>query len=217
MQTTTTIQGKLREPAGKKANRRLREEGWLPAIIYGHKEEPVPVMLPAHDVELAIKHGAHILEVDLGDRTEQVLIREVQYDHLGLKMLHVDLTRVRLDEAVEVTVPIVLRGTPKGVSDGGVLEQVLGDLEIRCVVTQIPESIRVNVAELELGQALHVKDLQVPEGVEVLSDPDAVVCMVRALGEEVEEAEEAAEEAAGAEPEVIGRGKQEEEEAEEQQ
>jgi len=213
METTVTIQAKPREAMSKKANRRARQAGWLPGIIYGHKEEPVPVLLPMHDLELAVQHGAHILEVDLGEKREQVLLKEVQYDHLGSKMLHVDLTRVSLDERVEVTVQLVLRGTPKGVTEGGgVLEQPLSDLTIECVVTQIPEVIRINVSELGLGEMLHVRDLELPEGVTALTDPETVVCLVRALGEEAEE-EAAAEEAepGAAEPEVIGRGKEEEE------
>jgi len=211
METTVTIQAKPREAMSKKANRRARQAGWLPGIIYGHKEEPVPVLLPMHDLELAVQHGAHILEVDLGEKREQVLLKEVQYDHLGSKMLHVDLTRVSLDERVEVTVQLVLRGTPKGVTEGGVLEQPLSDLTIECVVTQIPEVIRINVSELGVGEMLHVRDLELPEGVTALTDPETVVCLVRALGEEAEE--EAAEEAepGAAEPEVIGRGKEEEE------
>lgn len=211
MEMTTTIRGKTRQAMSKKANRRARQDGWLPGIIYGHKEDPVPVLLPAHELELAIQHGAHILEVDLGQMREQVLLKQVQYDHLGSKMLHVDLTRVSLDERVEVTVQLVLRGTPKGVSEGGVLEQPLSDLPIECVVTQIPEAIRINISELGLGESLHVRDLELPDGVTALTDPETVVCLVRALGEEVEE-EAVAEEAEpkAAEPEVIGRGKEEE-------
>ncbi len=212
--TTTEINGKIRETGGKKANQRLRAEGWLPGIIYGHKQNPVAVLLPGKELYTALHNGAHVLTVNLGGSSEQVLVKEVQYDHLSQNMIHVDLTRVDLTERVEVSVEIILRGTPKGATDGGVLDQTLSEMDVECVVTQIPESVRVNVAELGLGQALHIKDVPLPDGVKALGDPDTVVCVCRVLGEELEAAAEEAEGGA-MEPEVISRGKAEEEEGEE--
>jgi len=212
---TITIGGKARQDRekGKKACRRIRTTGWIPGIIYGHKQDPVPVVLPAHDLEQALRKGAHVLTIDLGGVREQVLVKDVQWDHLGSSMVHVDLARVDLHERVKVNVQVVLRGTPKGAAEGGVLEQVLSEMEVECVVTQIPESLRVNVAELGVGQALHIRDVPLPEGVVATGDPDTVVCVCRVLGEEPAPVAAVAEgEAAPIEPEVITRGKVEEEE-----
>jgi large subunit ribosomal protein L25 len=213
---TVTIGGKTRQDRGKKACLRIRATGWLPGIIYGHKQDPVPVLLPAHDLEQALRKGAHVLTIDLDGSTEQVLVKDVQWDHLGSSMIHVDLARVDLHERVKVTVQIVLRGTPKGATEGGVLEQVLSEMQVECVVTQIPESLRVNVADLGVGQAVHIRDVPLPEGIVATGDPDTVVCVCRVLGEEpAPEAAVVEGEAAPTEPEVITRGKVEEEEAEE--
>ncbi len=212
--TTVSIDGKARGTLSKKGNRRVRAEGWLPGIIYGHKQDPVAVLLPTKELVRVLRQGAHVLTVNLGGGSEQVLVKEVQFDALGSEPLHVDMARVDLNERVTVTVPIVLRGTPKGAAEGGVLEQILGEVEVECVVTQIPESIRVSVAELGLGEALHVRELPLPEGMEATVDGETVVAVVRELGEAPEEEEAAAAGEAGPmEPEVIARRKAEEEEA----
>ncbi len=127
--------------------------------------------------------------------------------------LHIDLARVALDERVKVQVPLELKGTPKGVHEGGILDQLLKDLEVECLVTEIPAAIRANVGHLEVGGALHVRDLEIPEGVTPVSDPNDVVCTIKMLAEEPVEAAEEAE--APAEPERIGRPAPEEEQAEE--
>jgi large subunit ribosomal protein L25 len=137
-------------------------------------------------------------------KNETVLVKDVQFDHLGMEVLHVDFARVDLNERVEVTVPLVLKGEPKGEKDGGVLQQILADLEIECLVTQIPTEIRANVADMGLNDALHVKDLQLPEGVRALQDEDLIVATVKEIAEEV--STEAAE--GTAEPEVIGRAEE---------
>jgi large subunit ribosomal protein L25 len=216
--TTITISGKARQDKdrGKKANRRVRKAGWMPGIIYGHKQDAVAVLLPTRELELALRKGAHVLTIQLGGSQEQVLVKEVQFDHLSSGMMHVDMARVDLNERVKVMVQIVLRGTPKGATEGGVLEQVLAQMEVECVVTQIPESLRLNVAELGVGQALHIRDVPLPEGTVATGDPDTVVAVCRVLGEEpAPEAAVVEGEAGAMEPEVITRGKVEEEEGEE--
>lgn len=204
-----TITATPREGRGRKASARLRAAGMLPAIIYGHKEDPEAVSVPAHDIELALAHGAHLVNVELNGKKSQYLLKDVQYDHLGAKPIHLDLARVSLDERVHVKVPVELKGTPKGVHEGGVLDQVIIDLDVECLVTQIPDVVRLIVSDLQVGQALHINDLQLPAGVEALGNPDDVVCVVRVLAAAAAEAEAAAEEQAAAEPELISRGKEE--------
>ncbi len=202
-----------RDDLGTRKSRRLRKAGKIPAIIYGHKKDAVAVTLEKHDIELVVLHGQRMIEIDLDGRTENVLLKDVQYDTFGQHVLHVDLTRVNLDERVQVTVPIVLRGTPAGAKEDGVLNQITSELSIECVVTSIPEDIRASVAELNVGDSLLVKDLSLPEGATVLDDPETTVCTVTIIAEEVEEVEVAE---GAAEPEVIGE-KPEEGEGEEEE
>jgi large subunit ribosomal protein L25 len=213
--TTVSINGKTRAALGKKGNKRARAEGWLPGIIYGHKQDPLAVLLPAKELTQALRHGAHLLTVNFDGGSEQVFVKDVQFDAMGSELLHVDLTRVDLNERVTATVPIVLRGTPKGAAEGGVLEQILTEIDIECVVTQIPESLRVSVADLGIGDALHVSDLPLAEGMEPTVEAETAIAVVRELGEEPEEEGAAAEAEAGPmEPEVIGRDDEEQEEEE---
>src|SRR5689334_18883079 len=145
-----TIPAKTRSELGSRANKRLRDAGHLPGVIYGHKEAVVPVTLPKKDVVNQLNKGAHLFDIQLDGKSEKVLIKEVQYDHLGMEVLHVDFARVSLDEKVEVTVPLELKGEPKGAAEGGVLQQIISSLEIECLVTDIPEVIRHNVSEMAL-------------------------------------------------------------------
>jgi large subunit ribosomal protein L25 len=195
------ISAQARQELGSRASRRIREAGGLPGVIYGHKEAVVPVTLPKKEVVTHLTHGAHLFDLTLDGKSEKVLVKEVQYDHLGLEVLHVDFTRVSLDEKVEVTVEIELKGTPKGENDGGVLQQVLTEIEVECLVTDIPEVIRHNVSEMGLDDVLHVRDLTLPPGVRAIPDGDVIVATVK----EITEAEEAPAEGETAEPELIGR------------
>jgi large subunit ribosomal protein L25 len=211
---TTTLTATPREGTGTKVARRERQAGRLPAIIYGHRETPEPVTLLAHDIDVQLAHGARVLNVDLNGRRGQYLIKEVQYDYRGTTPIHLDLMRVDLDEQVRVSVAIELRGTPKGLSDGGVLEQNLNELEVECLVTQIPETLRPLISHLGVNETLLVKDLELPEGVKALHDPEERVATIRVLAEEPEAEAEVTEEEA-AQPEIIGRKKEEAEESSE--
>lgn len=209
----TTLKGEPRAVLGTRAARRLRAAGRVPAVIYGHDKPPEAVSLARHEVELALAHGAHMLRVDIAGKARQYLIKEVQYDYLDQTPIHLDLTRVTMDERVKVRVGIELRGVPKGVSEGGVLDRHMVDLEVECLVTDIPETLHPIVTELGLGESLLVRDLDLPVGVTALADPEDRVATVSALmvAPEVEEVEEVKEEEA--EPEVIGRARKEDQAA----
>jgi len=209
-----TLKGEPRATLGTRAARRLRATGRVPAVIYGHDQPPEAVSLAFHEVELALTHGAHILRVDVAGKTQQYLIKDIQYDYLDQTPIHLDLTRVALDERVKVRVGIELRGIPKGVSEGGVLDRHMADLEVECLVTDIPATLHPVVTELGLGESLLVKDLELPTGVAALADPEDRVATVSALmvAPEVEEVEEVKEEKE-AEPEVIGRARKEDQAA----
>jgi large subunit ribosomal protein L25 len=196
------ISAKPRPELGSRANKRLRDSGMLPAVIYGHKEAVVPVTLPRKELVGHLRHGAQLFDLTVDGKAEKVLVQDVQYDHLGVDVLHVDFARVSLDEKVERRVPLELKGEPKGEAEGGVLQQIVAELEVECLVTDIPDVILYNVSEMKVDDVLHVKDVKLPPGVTALQDPDLIVAMVKVIEEE--EVEPAAE-AETAEPEVIGR------------
>ena len=196
-----------RNSTGSHAAQRLRKQGQVPGIIYGHGETPEPVTLSEHDVEVALLHGEKVLEVELGGKTQNVLVKDVQWDTFGHVVLHVDLARVNLDERVTVTVPVVLKGTPEGVKEGGVLTQQVAEVSIECTVRSIPEEFVVNVLQMKVGDQLHLSDIKLPEGVTLEDDADEILCQVRIIEEE----EPAAEGEQQAEPELVGRQAEEEE------
>ena len=204
-----------RKAAGSRAAARLRRQGKIPGIVYGHKIDPEPIVLTYKEVETQLHHKAHLVNLNLGGKTQSCLIKDVQYDHLGSTLIHIDLARVDLTERVTLKVPLEIKGTAKGIADGGVLRQEIMDLEIECPVASIPESIRINVTDFALDHVLHVKEIQLPEGVKAMSDEDAVVLTIR-IPLVRTETPVAPVEGATAEPEVIAKGKIEEEgEAEE--
>lgn len=201
MASSISVTAKPRAELGSRANKRLRDQGLIPGVIYGHKEAVVPVTLPKKELAGHLNHGAHLFSVSLDGKNENVLVKEVQYDHLGIEILHVDFARVSLDEKVEVTVPLELKGTPAGEAEGGVLQQIVAELEIECLVTEIPNAIVYNVSEMKVDDVLHIKDIKLPTGVRALQDEDLVVAQVKTIEEEAP----AVAEGETAEPEVIGR------------
>lgn len=202
---TTKLKADPRSAVGTRAARKLRAGGQLPAVIYGHGEPPESVSLSRREVESSLAHGARTLEIHLNGVSKQYLIKEVQYDHLDTTAIHLDLARVDMDERVVVQVGVELRGVPKGVADGGVLEQLLAEIEIECRVTDIPDTLHPMVTELGVGDSLTVKDLELPPGVLAKGDPDERVATVRAVVEAPEPEEEAEDEAEAGQPERIGR------------
>lgn len=214
---TITMTAQPRLGRGTRDAKETRSKGLLPAIIYGHGEPPEAVTLPQHEVETGLAHGARTFEVVLGGKSSRYLIKEVQYDHLGDTVIHLDLARVDMNERVTVTVGVETRGVPKGISEGGVLEHYLAEIEVECLVVDIPETLHPMVTHLALGDTLFVKDLQLPPGVKAVTGGDERVCSVRMVLEKPEApAAVEGEAAATAEPERIGRIKKEEEgEAEE--
>jgi large subunit ribosomal protein L25 len=189
-----------RDGFGTRTTRRLRQQGLLPAVLYGHKEATIPLALSHDEFVKAVRHGARLVALKTNGNSEAAIIQDVQWDHLGKDVLHVDFRRVSEDERVVVSVPLHLRGIAPGVTGGGILDQPLHTLSVECLVTAVPESIRVNIGELQIGNSIKVRDLHLPEGVKAMNDPDAIVLQITApLAEPAPAAAETAE------PEVIGR------------
>ncbi len=203
-----TLSVERREEVGKRRNRRLREQGKTPAVLYGHKQDVVNLAVKTELVEAALRHGSRFVKLD-GAVSERAFIKEVQWNVWGDVVLHVDFTRVSEHEHVQLSVPVVVRGEAPGLKEGGIVKQHLHMIEIEAEPTNAPEHIAVSINELGFNQQIHVSDIVAPEGVKLLADPEAIVveCVEPVVVEETEgEVEE------GAEPEVIGRKKAEEEE-----
>jgi large subunit ribosomal protein L25 len=212
MAETVELVVKPRQERGSAAARRLRRAQLIPGVLYGHKEETVALSLPAEEFQTALRHGVRVMDLKLDGGTQKALIKEIQFDHLGKEILHVDFARIAEHDRVEVYVRIELKGIAPGVTAGGILDQPIHTVEVECLAIAIPESIRVNINELQIDQAIYVKDLVLPAGVKALADPDAIVVHVRAPLVEAEPAA-APEAAEQAEPEVI-RARPAEEEGE---
>lgn len=182
----------------------------MPGIVYGHKEANVAVSVAADELDRLIRvQHARVLNLQLDGKTETVLVRDLQWDHLGRHMLHVDFARVSATDRVKVTVPVELRNSPKA-TGGGVLDQPLHTLHIECSPTAIPEAIRIDITNLTLGAPIHVRELNLPAGVTVLEAPEAVVVQLKLPGAEPAAAAPAE---PGAGPEVIKKEKKTDDEA----
>lgn len=199
----TLIKANKREGLGTRLARKVRVQGLIPGIIYGHGEAPLTVTLNKHELLMLLGKRERVLELDMETGRQHVLIKEVQYDAMQQHVLHLDMARVRLDERVEVTLPIVLRGVPVGALEGGVLGQVMNNVHVECLVVSIPEEIRVSVTDMKVGDVLKAKDLLLPEGVKLLGEPERIVVTCSTVAEEVEEGAAVVAEG-GVEPEVIG-------------
>ena len=206
-----------RKTRGKRNNDRLRRSGKLPAVLYGHGEDPVSLTLAADKFEASLRHGAKVVDLD-GAASGKALLQDVQWDTFFQHVLHVDLLRVRAGEKVTVEVPIELKGEAPGVNEGGVIEQVVHSIEIEVALDLIPDKLHISIKDLQIEGHLTVKDIyDLPAGAELQCDDDLLV--VHCVKPAVEEEEVAVEEAGAAEPEVIAKGKAEEEgeEAEEKE
>ncbi len=196
MATQVTLKAGRRDGRGKGPARKLRAEGQLPAVLYGAGEEPLALSLSAHETVLLF-HSISVdntiinLEVE-GEKTPvPTLVREIQTHPARPGLLHVDFLRIQSGVEVELDVPVDLVGSPVGVRDeGGVLEQSIHEIPIRCLPKDIPESLEVDVSSLEIGDGIRVEDISFPEGIEVLLDMDRTVCTVQPPTELVIEEEE---------------------------
>jgi large subunit ribosomal protein L25 len=206
-----TLKADKREDRGTHKARRLRDAGKIPGNIYGHGRPGLAVALEGREVEMAVHHHERLLEILVSGETENVLIKEVQYDPFGQRILHVDMARVDLTERVQVTVAIILRGTPA--DPEGVLQQITNDLTVECLVTAIPEEITISVNQMKIGDMLKVGDLALPENVQAVTPAETLVCSVVRIAEEEEEVVAVAEGEETAEPEVIGEKERQEKEA----
>jgi len=209
MAETVVLETSKREGRGSRKAVKLRKQLHVPGVVYGHKQATEIVTVPMEALLSAIHHKARVVDLKSDAGLQKALIQDLQWDHLGKELLHVDFKRVDVDERINITVPLELKGIAPGVTGGGILEQPMHRLHVECLAVAVPESVRVNIGELQIGMALHVRELHLPEGVKALDDPESIVVQVKAPLVSVEAPAEAA--AEQAEPEVIGRKAAEEE------
>ncbi|MCC6581785.1 MAG: 50S ribosomal protein L25 [Phycisphaeraceae bacterium] len=210
--TIPSVQAEKRDRLGSRYAARQRKLGRLPGVIYGHQKDPLHVSMDREEVVHILHARAHLMEVVVDAKSEPCLVKSVQWDHLGSKIIHIDLARVDLTERVRVHVDLEFTGEAIGLKQAGaILEHPLNSLEIECLATQIPQSVIVDVHNLDVDQFLTVKELVLPEGVKAIAGPDTIVVAVHVVSEEPEPTAAVAEGAtAGTEPEVIGRPAKEE-------
>jgi len=198
---------KKREETGTLRMRRLRASGFVPAVLYGEGKESVSLAVQASELNAAIRHGSHILELK-GDLSENALLKAVQWDPVSNDVLHLDLARFDAKADVEVDIKIELRGDSPGTKNGGIVKHMLHEVTVACLASELPDALEVSINHLELNDVIHVSDMEVPDGVRVLAEADEIV--VTCVEPTVVQDEEA-EDAGAAEPEVIGRKPDEEE------
>ena len=212
------VKATVRLGRGKNDARRARRDGMVPITVYGGDGETVAAVAPARELAAILRseHGRNTIftiEVD-GVGASEVMFHDRQIDPIKGRLIHADLARLVKGQKIEVTVPLHLIGEPIGVKEKqGVLEQVIREIEIKCEPREIPEAIEVDVSNLDVHDVVHVSDILVAQGIEILNDPEQVIATVAIVKEEVA-APTPAEGEEPAEPEVIGKGKKEEEEGE---
>ena len=206
LKETPKLEVELREKLGSRYAARVRNEGKIPAVVYGHKKGPVHVQVEYKPLVALLRDNAHLIDVVVGGETEHCVVKDMQWDYLGDTLVHIDFERVDLAEKVTVEVDVVLKGEPKALSEAGAfLDNPLVKIELACRADSIPEKLTVDVSELEAGKAITVADLELPEGIKATADAETVIAQVKVAKEEA--VEETATE--GEEPEVIGKDEKE--------
>jgi len=213
------IQAKQRSGRGKNDARRARREGLVPVTVYGGGAETISAVAPLRELAAILRTEAGrntIFTIDVeGVGVSEVMFHDRQIDPVRGRLIHADLTRLVKGQKIEVTVPLHLVGEPFGVKEKqGVLEQIIREIDVRCEPRDIPDSIDVDVTNLDVHDVLHISDIQVPANVEILEDAETVIATIGIVKEEEVAPAPVAEGEEPAEPEVIGKGKKEEGEEE---
>ncbi|MCM8786874.1 MAG: 50S ribosomal protein L25 [Candidatus Omnitrophica bacterium] len=213
-----SIEAMLRTKVGKEISKKERKKGLIPAIIYG-KNTNLAIVLPQASLKalksINFSRGV-VFDIHINSKeTETIyaLIKDVQYHPLTEDVIHIDFLKVSLTEKIKATVPIVLKGEAKGVKEGGIVEQILWNIEVEGFPTDIPPKIEIDISELMIGHAIHVLDIKIPENLKIITSEDATVVTVVEKKEEVVAATPT--EGAPQEPEVIKEKKETEEKEEE--
>ena len=196
---------KERTVKGKSKARSLRRDGMVPGVYYFRGEENVDLQIDKKKLYHAMSSGQHVFEVEMNGATQYVTIKGIQYHPVTDEVLHIDLMQVNMTEKMKFTIPISLEGEAEGVKEGGVLSQILTTIDVNCLPTSVPDNILVDISNMELNSNMTVSDIvDIPEGVEILSDPESTIATLAPPKEEeepvVEDLEEGEELLEGEEP-----------------
>lgn len=199
MKEAVVFKGNRREATGKGVARKLRRKGYLPGVVYGPDLPATPLYLEAKDSTMSFLKGewseAKLYDLLLGDETLKVIIKDVQTDPVSLDVLHVDFYAVTFGKSMTLMIPLKFQGEPIGVKKGGVIEYLVDEVEVECLPKNIPEELYVDTSALDIGDTLFIRDIPLPEGVTLKSDPSQPVATVMTTAaEKAEETEEAEEE-----------------------
>lgn len=204
---------RMRDVTGTRNAKRLRREGFIPGVIYGHGKEATTIAVEPHVLREALTTGAGMHAVlnviyEGQKRAHKAIVKELEWDRVKHNVIHFDLQEIRLDEKIETTVTVHFEGEAVGVKAGGVLDESTREVAVKGLVTAIPEHLVLDISGLGMNDTARVADLVLPDGIEVLNDPEEVLCSVLAPKAE-EVAAEAAEVTEAAEPEVVGKAGEE--------
>lgn len=210
MENVMKIKAESREGVGKQVAKRLRRQGKIPAIIYGERKESIPISIELADVKMILKSDKGentVLKIHRDNIEVDAMLKELQYDYLTDHIIHADFLRLDLDKPITVWVPIVTKGEPIGVKvEDGILDFITRDIQVKCLATKIPKEIVVDISGLHSGHSIKAEDLEMGEEIQLVSDPNRVICAViskaKPTAEEAAEVEEEAAEAPTEEPEA---------------
>lgn len=198
-----TLVAESRKAGSKGAVNSLRRAGRIPGVMYGAGAEPLAVSVVEKEVQAALRSGARILDLKVGADSVSALLKDVAYDHLGERLLHVDFQRLRKGERITIRIPLTFKGVPAGAKDGGVFNVLHDTLGVSCLPEDVPDHVEVDISALNVGESLHVREVALPAGVVPSDGPEVVVAVVTYSDKEAEVVAAVPEEAA-VQPEVIG-------------
>ena len=207
--TTTALSAQKRERTGSRYSQRVRKAGGLPAVLYGHKQEPVSITVDAHTAIGFISKGEKVFHMELDGAKQYVLLKDIGYDYLGTNIIHVDFTRVDMDERVDTRAHLKFVGEAEGLkTTGAIMMHPITELQLNCTVTNMPSDIVVDVSDMQVGDAIHASDVTLPKDtMKLLTDPKAIIAQIVMKAVQDEEGEASEVDAAGGSPVVIAEKK----------
>lgn len=208
--TTTQLSAKKRERTGSRYSQRVRNAGGLPAVVYGHKEEPVSITLDAHETIMHLSKGEKVFELDIEGAKQHVLLKDLGYDYLGTNIIHADFARVDLNERVDVNVHLRFVGEAEGLkTSGAIMMHPHTEVELNVLITNLPDHIDVDVSGMKVGDVMHASDVKLPlDSMKLVGDDDPIVAQIVMKAVQEDEGEAGEVDAAGASPEVIKEKKE---------
>lgn len=202
------LEAEIRRNTGTDAAKRVRKDGMVPCILYGLNKENVALSIPYNRLESALLSGKRMVDLSIEKKRETVLVKDLQHHPVTDRIIHADFERIAMDEEIDIEIPVVLEGRAKGADDGGVVDQILKSLQVKCLPQDIPEEVTIDISDLDINDSYKAQDIKLPKGVTAVTGEDEMVVVIHPPAREEEEA--VPEEEIHAEPEVLTERKEEE-------